>query len=215
MRIKIEAKILSKASDLMSYNHEMYSMIVENLSKDIAEKNHAKEKFLRTFTFSGPFLDNKKVHFYMSGEDSIIRNFLSNIINKESFRIGNIDCKLLSILYLDAVNFNEKLKFKGRIIVNEIKDGEVTLSTDMNFIAKRIPQIIRDKFRQIHGFYPEDTFNVDIISLNKKFCRYKDQYLYSYNMIFTARGSSELIKLMYQLGAGENTASGHGFLWQI
>ena len=132
------------------------------------------------------------------------RNIIS-IINND--RIFNIKQRLF--------DFNEKLKFKGRIIVNEIKDGEVTLSTDMNFIAKRIPQIIRDKFRQIHGFYPEDTFNVDIISLNKKFCKYKDQYLYSYNMIFTARGSSELIKLMYQLGAGENTASGHGFLWQI
>lgn len=93
MRIKVYGQIIEKTKiEKTNYNHEIQSMILNKLSPKTAQKLHKKEKFFRLLTFTNICIDRNKgnAHFYMSGEDILINEFIQNIIHDNVIRIDDM-----------------------------------------------------------------------------------------------------------------------------
>ena len=217
MRVKIEGKIIEQYNyNNFNLNHETYSMILSNINTNRAKKIHAKKRFKRLFTFSKLFANMNNVHLYVSGEDELVKELVNYIMCNQLIRIGD---KVISVTNLQPLNIALEKKnsytFKTNIIVNEMENGRVSLSKDKEYIKKRINEIAKDKYEDIHGRKTNENIEVNIVSSKQRYTRYKNHHLNSYDMVLNLKGSDELINLIYNVGVGENTASGHGLMWEV
>lgn len=217
MRIKISGNIVENDNpNKTNYNHEIYSMILTNISTERAKRIHEKRRFKRLFTFSDVYINKDKLHLYISGQDELIKDFINNIMFNQMVRIGDKVVVITSIEPLEnQLKEKECYTFKTKFIVNEKEDDKVCLSKDEEYIKKRISDIIRDKYNETNGSNINDNLNVKIIKTRHTYTKYKDHHLNSYKATLQVSGNKDLINLMYNLGVGENTASGHGFVWEV
>jgi CRISPR-associated endoribonuclease Cas6 len=217
MRIKLQGTIIEGQTSIKtSYNHEMYSMILTNISTERAIRIHEKKRFKRLFTFSNLYIVDNKVHFYVSGQDELIKDFINCIMFNQIIRIGDRVINITNIEPLkNLLETKQEYIFKSNFIVNEMENNKVCLSKNNDYIIKRISDIARDKYKEIFNEEIQDKLNVEIIKSKHKYTRYKNHYLNSYQMLLKIKGDKRLIDLIYNLGIGENTASGHGFVWEV
>lgn len=217
MRFKLEGKIIEEFDfKETSLNHEIYSMILSNTNTETAKKIHSKKKFKRHFTFSRLYINEKNIHLYIAGEDNLMKELINYMMFNQIIRIGD---KVISITNLQPLNNKlknkEEYNFKTNLIVNEMEDGKVSLSKDFEYIKRRINEIAKAKYKEIYDVDVAESIEVEILSSEKRYIRYKNHHLNSYKMLFKLKGSYELINLIYNVGSGENTASGHGLLWEV
>lgn len=217
MRIKISGNIVENDNpNKTNYNHEIYSMILTNISTERAKRIHEKKRFKRLFTFSDVYINKDKLHLYISGHDELIKDFINNIMFNQMVRIGDKVVVITSIEPLEnQLKEKECYIFKTKFIVNEKENDKVCLSKDEEYIKKRISDIIRDKYNEMNNSSINDNLNVKIIKVRHTYTKYKDHHLNSYKAMLQISGNKDLINLMYNLGVGENTASGHGFVWEV
>lgn len=217
MRLKITGKIIEESNtNKTSYKHEMYSMFLTNISTERAKRIHEKKRFKRLFTFSNLYIVDNQVHFYVSGQDELLKDFINCIMFNQIIRIGDKVINITNIEPLkNKLDDKEEYLFKSNFIVNEMENNKVSLSKDNDYIIKRISQIAKDKYKEIFNEEINTNINVEIIKSKHKYTRYKDHYLNSYQSILKLTGDKRLIDLIYNVGIGENTASGHGFVWEV
>lgn len=217
MRLKLIGKIIEDLDkDNTSLNHETYSMILANINTKMAKRLHTKDRFKRLFTFSRVYINGDSLHLYISGEDNLMKDFINYLMFNQMIRIGNKVILINAINPLkNKVNEKELYTFKANLIVNEKENGKVCLSKDFDYIRKRINEIATDKYKEIYHKDPEGSIETTIIQAKKTYTRYKNHYLNSWKMIFNLKGDYELINLIYNVGIGENTASGHGLMWEV
>lgn len=215
MRIKLSGKIIENSNkQKTNYNHEIYSMILSNISTSRATEIHTKKRFKRLFTFSNLYLNRDEVHFYISGEDTLIKDFINGIMFNQMIRIGDKVIYVKNIEQLENKLDKDSVIIKTDFIVNEMENGKVCLSKDKKYIENRIYQIAKDKYNEIYN-KDCDGLIVDILSMNHKYTKYKNHHINYYRSIIKLSGDKELINLIYNVGIGENTASGHGFVWEV
>lgn len=199
-----------------NYNHEIYSMFITNVSMERAKRIHEKKRFKRLFTFSNLYIKDNEIHFYVSGQDEIIKDFINCIMFNQIVRIGD---KVVTITNIEPLvnKLNEKQEYilKSNFIVNEMENGKVCLSKNKDYITRRISEIIKDKYKEIYQEDIQSNLEVEILKYKHKYTKYKDHHLNSYDSILKVRGDKRLIDLLYNVGVGENTASGHGFVWEV
>lgn len=214
MRLLLQGEIIENGNpNKTNYNHEMYGMILTNISTTRAKKIHTKARFKRLFTFSNLYVVNRQAHFYISGEDELIQDFINCIMLNQLVRIGDKVISINNITPLKTkLNANSAI-IKSDFIINEMDNGKVCLSTNLDYISKRIVQIAIDKYKEIYGDELSEL-KAEILKTNKKYTKYKDHHLNSYKGLIKLEGDSRLIDLIYNVGLGENTASGHGFVWE-
>ena len=217
MRCKIEGKIIEQFDpSKTSLNHETYSMILSNVNTERAKQIHCKKRFKRLFTFSRIFINGDKIHLYVSGEDEFLKEFINYILCNQIIRIGD---KVISVTNLQPLNNKLAKKdeyiFKRNIIVNEKENGKVCLSKDFDYIKRRINEIAKAKYTDVYGKENEQNIEVEILKSKQRYIRYKDHHLNSYDMVYKIKGNYDLINLIYNVGCGENTASGHGLMWEV
>lgn len=217
MRIKLQGVVIEgQSSNKINYNHEMYSMILTNINTERAKRIHEKKKFKRLFTFSSLYIIDNRVHFYVSGQDELIKDFINCIMFNQIIRIGNRVINITNIEPLqNKLNEKQEYIFKSNFIVNEMENGKVCLSKDKEYIIKRISDIAKDKYKEIYNEDIKNELNIEIINAKHKYTKYKDHHLNSYQTTLKVNGDKRLIDLIYNLGIGENTASGHGFVWEV
>lgn len=215
MRIKLLGKIIENSNkQKTNYNHEIYSMILSNISTDRATEIHTKKRFKRLFTFSNLYLNKDEVHFYISGEDTLIKDFINGIMFNQMIRIGDKVIYVNNIEQLGDKLNKDNIVIKTNFIINEMENGKVCLSKDKKYIENRIYQIAKDKYNEIYN-KDCDRLIVDILSMNHKYTKYKNHHINYYRGVIKLSGDKELINLIYNVGIGENTASGHGFVWEV
>jgi len=217
MRINLQGTIIEGQSSIKTnYNHEMYSMILTNISTERANYIHEKKRFKRLFTFSNLYISDNKVHFYVSGQDELIKDFINCIMFNQMVRVGD---RVISITNIEPMKNSLETKkeyiFKSNFIVNQKENDRVCLSKDMGYVMKRISDIVKDKYKEIYKEEINENLNVEILNSKQKYTKYKDHHLNSYQATLKVRGNKKLIDLLYNVGIGENTASGHGFVWEV
>lgn len=217
MRLKITGKIIEESNmNKISFNHEMYSMFLTNISTERAKRIHEKKRFKRLFTFSNLYIVEKNAHFYVSGQDELIKDFINCIMFNQIIRIGDKVINITNIEPLkNKLDDKQEYLFKSNFIVNEMENNKVCLSKNNDYIVKRISQIAKDKYKEIYDEEINTDINVEIVKSKHKYTRYKNHYLNSYNSILKIKGDKRLVDLIYNIGVGENTASGHGFVWEV
>lgn len=217
MRAKIIGQLIENVNtNKTNYNHEMYSMILANIDTKRASKLHAKTKFKRLFTFTNLYIKNNMAHFYISGEDDFIKDFINGIMRSQLIKIGDKVLNITSIQDISSeIKEKEEYYLKTRFIVNEMENGKVCLSKNKEYIQKRIFEIIKSKYEEIYSTEINEEIKVNLITMNKKFTKYKNHHINSYESVIKIQGSNRLVNLLYNVGIGENTATGHGFVWEV
>lgn len=217
MRIKVTGLIIENNDvNKTNYNHEVYSMILSNLNIERAKRIHTKTKFKRLFTFTQPYINNDKVHFYLAGEEELIKDFINGIIRNQLIKIGGKVINIISVNELDnKVKVKEEYYFKSKFIVNEMENGKVCLSNNKKYIEERINRIAKDKYKDLYNEEIKDNLSVEILSMNRKFNKYKNHHINCYDSVVKIKGNNKLVNVIYNVGMGENTASGHGFMWEV
>lgn len=217
MRVKVIGNIIENRDPSKSnYNHEIYGMILANINTDKAKEIHTKKRFKRLFTFTPLYIKEGKAHLYISGEDTLIKDFINGIISNQLIRIGG---KVINITSVEDIGCKVKEKdnyyFRSKLIVNEMENGKVCLSKNKEYIERRLAKIAKDKFSEIKGNPLDKDIKVEIITFTKRYCKYKNHHINYYDTVLKIKGSNEIVNLIYDVGLGENTATGHGFAWEV
>lgn len=223
MRIVVYGNIIenNQINFSTNFNHQIYSTFLNNINIETAKRLHKKGKegrFKRLFTFSTLYIKDSNVHFYVAGEDNLIKDFINNIVKNQIINIDNIIINVTKIDQLENLKEKESYNFKTDFIVNERQNGlkgKACLSKDFDYIKERINQIAKDKYKDIYGEDIEENINVKFLDCKKVYTTYKNFHLNSYKAKVQLSGSFKLINLIYQVGLGENTSSGHGFCWEM
>ena len=68
-------------------------------------------------------------HFYISGEDDFIKDFINGIMRSQLIKIGDKVLNIISIQDISSeIKEKEEYYLKTRFIVNEMENGKVCLS---------------------------------------------------------------------------------------
>ena len=217
MRVYVGGIIIEDENKITTdFYHETYSMFLNNISTERARKIHEKKRFKRLFTFTRLYINDPEVHFYVSGEDEIINEFINTLMFNQLIRIGDKVINVNKIELLDdTLQEKKQYIFKSKFIVNEKEDNKVCLSKNLLYVKKRIGDIARDKYKEIYGVEINNDIEVEFINIKREFTKYKNHHINYYNAELKLRGNRKLINLIYNVGLGENTATGHGFVWEV
>lgn len=87
------------------------------------------------------------------------------------------------------------------------------LCTNVDIVKERLIKNSLDKCKQLGV-----TGNLDIEFIGqqtKAVKRYKDGHIFSHKGKLKLTGDYDIINTIYNVGIGENTFSGHGFMWEV
>lgn len=214
MRIKIIGSIIEKSKPhKTNYRHETYSALINKMSPELAEQIHSKQKFFRLLTFSNVYIKDKQAHFYIVGEDTLVQDIINHLIFDNWIRIDDM---VLEVYIEPLLQLQPKqiYKFKSDLIVNISQNNKCVLCQDMDYIEKRLKEITLNKAKQLNII--KNNINIKILDSKKKFSRYKNHHIESWQCVLQVKGDYELVNMLYSTtGIGENTASGHGLMWEV
>lgn len=215
MRIKVSGNIISKTNlNKNNYHHGTYAMILDNINNNLADEIHDQcSKKYRLFTFSNIHIKDEKFHFYISGLNSIVTSFIESIEKSNIVRIEDMILAINKISPCKELIKKDKYLFKGNIIATEVVDGKkklLVLDKDINSKLKFVSQ------RKLKSMGIDANIEFDILKKTIRTSQYRrGVHIKSYNIMLLVSGEYEAIKAIYEVGVGENTASGHGLLWEV
>lgn len=213
MRVKVEGSIVEKTKPCKTnYTHETYSMILNNLTPMRSERLHEKVKRFRFLTFTNIYIMENKVHFYVAGEDNLMKDFIQHIMFNQMIRIDDMVINIKSISPLPNLPTKDIYKFKTKLVINVNKNGKTQLCEDMDIVKERVIKNTLSKAKTL-GI---DGKIRDIVIHNPKHNieKYKNGHINSWRCIVEMDCDYDIANMVYNVGLGENTASGHGFLWE-
>ena len=218
MRIRIQGEIIEKANlQKWNYTHGIYSMIMNHFPYQVAEKFHKKHKFIRLLTFSDiyftPFDSNPgAIHFYVAGQDSLINEFVENVSKSILVRIEDMVVAIRKITPLPPLIQKEKYLFKSRVIINISKDGKTLLLDDIPAVEERLR---RNAIKKANLLGKDGDITFRLINPIKNVEQYKNGHIFSWKCKLEVQGDYDVVNTIYEVGCGENTATGHGFLFEV
>lgn len=217
MRIKIEGTVISKSiADKKNYNHELYSAIIQHLSPEVGAKFHQKDRELRLFTFTDVYLtkisrDEMLFHVYIAGEDTLLMNLIQGLRDSELFWLGDMCVGIDQIKEIHSLKKQNSYLFKTKVIINNPHNQEQRLMQDIEEFERRLRLNTLKKAEKL-GITGDINFRVIQPKVNVE--QYKQGHIFSWKCLLDVRGDFELVEMIYQVGVGENTATGHGFLFE-
>lgn len=215
MRIKISGNIISKTNiNKNNYHHGIYSMILDNIDENFASNIHNQDsKEYRLFTFSNVYIKEDKFHFYISGADYIINSFIENIEKNNIVRIEDMVLAINKISPCKNLIKKDKYLLKGKVIATEVIDGKKRLLVSDEAINNKLKLVAQGKLKAM-GVGGDVQF--DILKKIIKTSKYRQgAHIKSYDVLLLVSGEYDAIKTIYEIGVGENTASGHGLMWEV
>lgn len=196
-------------------------------------------KKFKLFTFSSLFPDfykirgkemiiaPGKINFYIGSlKNEFIMNFASGIFSNHILRIGRASFLISQVEAIPTPKFATTMKFKclspvvattKQEINGAIKPRDCQLE-DKKY-AENIIQNLKTKYELIYdkpfsngdltiSFKPEDVEKYK----KGKLIYYKNTFVKGFLCPFEATGSSELMEIMWELGAGEKNSGGFGMV---
>lgn len=215
LRIKISGDIISKTNiNKNNYHHGTYAMILDNIDDNLATNIHNQDsKEYRLFTFSNIYMKEDKFHIYISGADSIINSFIENIEKNNIVRVEDMVLAINRITLCKQLIKKDKYLLKGKIIATEVIDGKKKLLASDKNINDKLEFVAKGKLEAI-GI--DGNIQFDILKKTIKTSKYRqDAHIKSYDVLLLVSGEYDAIKTIYEVGIGENTASGHGLMWEV
>lgn len=218
MRIRVDGIIQEKKQeDKRNYTYGIYAMILSKLRNGTAKKYHTKNKEMRLFTFTNVYIYPPKenvqnAHLYIAGEDSIINQFIQGITKNPSMSVDDMIIDAKSISILPELPQREKYLFKTKVIINIPLNNKTVLLEDIPLVEKRLRA---NAIRKANLLGKHGDIKLKIINPEKCVEKYRKGHIFSWKCFLEVTGDYDVINTIYQCGAGENTASGHGFLWEI
>ncbi|MBC6003623.1 MAG: CRISPR-associated endoribonuclease Cas6 [Paeniclostridium sordellii] len=215
MRIKVSGDIISKTNiNKNNYHHGTYAMILDKIDENLAHNIHNQDsKEYRLFTFSNIYMKENKFHIYISGSDNIINSFIVNIERNNIVRVEDMVLAINRITPCKELIKKDKYLLKGKIITTEVVDGKKKLLVSDKDINTKLKLVSQGKLKSMGV---DGDIQFDILKKNIKTSKYRQGvHIKSYDVLLLVSGEYEAIKTIYEVGIGENTASGHGLLWEV
>lgn len=220
MRLKIIGEILQKTNiHKRNYTHGTYSMIMQHLKPETAQRFHQKNKEIRMFTFSNLYMpihlrhDGKDpVHFYIGGTDELMEELIQGFERNPIIRIEDVLIALKKIELDKELLPQDSYLFKSKVIINIPKDGKARLLEDIPEVEERLQRNSLKK-AELLGIKGDISFR--LINPVKHVEQYKNGHIFSWKCFMEVKGDYEVVKTIYEVGCGENTATGHGLLFPV
>lgn len=215
MRIIIIGEIIEKRLPKKSnYGYEIYSMIMNNLDKELVNEFHKKNKKYRYLSFSNVYIKENNGHFYVVGKNDIVKSLIEHLVANMVIRLGDMIIKITKIMPIDELKEKDKYLFRTNLIVNISKNQNCVLSNEFDYIEKRLKEIAINKAKKCG--IDKSNLDFEIINPIHKINKYKDGHINSWKCFLKVTGDYELVNFLYTTsGVGENTATGHGLLWEV
>lgn len=219
MRIKINGSLLEKTvPDKSNYSYCIYQMILNNLEQDCINNFNIRQKNMRLFTFTNIYMPklpqiNDNLHFYISGEDSIINQLINSITTSRNLSIGDMKINVSDIKQLKELERKDHYLFKSNIVINIPQNNKTVLLENLALIEGRLRA---NAVKKANLFGIDGDVHFSIADCPQKCVeQYKSGHVFSWKCLLQVKGDYDVINTIYNCGAGENTATGHGFLWEV
>lgn len=218
MRLKIQGNIVEKTNlNKWHYTHGTYSMIMNQLSPKMAKLFHGDNKLLRLLTFSDIFFtprfsDKGKIHFYIAGEDSLIQEFVESVCKNLLIRIEDMVITVTKIDLLPPLVEKNMYLFKSKVIINIPQNGKVRLLSDIPQVEERLKE---NAIKKANVLGKTGQISFKLINPVQNVEQYKNGHIFSWRCKLEVEGDYDVVNTIYEVGCGENTASGHGFLFEV
>jgi CRISPR-associated endoribonuclease Cas6 len=220
MRVKITGEILQKTNrDKRNYTHGIYAMIMQHLKPETAQRFHQKNKEIRLFTFSNLYIPKKlnhdgkdPVHFYIGGTDEFMEELIEGLVKAYLIKIEDVNIVIKKIEPEEELKPQPSYLFKSKVVVNIPKDGKNQLLDDIPAVEERLR---RNAIKKANLLGRDGDISFRLINPVKHVERYKNGHIFSWKSLIEVKGDYEVVKTIYEVGCGENTATGHGMLFQV
>ena len=218
-RYMVQMSIIEKTKEeKTNYFHETYSAILNKISVEKANKLHQNKKFFRFLTFTNIFIDknNRTAHFYVAGIDDLMDDFVAHASFDNLMRIDDMVVSITKIIPLDNLKEKETYLMKSDLVINNL-DPELKrprLCEDEKQLEERLQINIIKKCNTL-GIEINQMPKVKILKKSKRINKYKAGHIFSWKCLLEIKADYEVVNAIYSVGIGENTSTGHGFMWEV
>jgi len=218
MRIRIDGVILTKEKpQKRNYTHGIYAMLMEQLKPETAEWFHQNNREIRLLTFTNVYIhgsgrEGDKVHLYVAGKEEWIQEIIEGMVRHEFIRIEDMTIAVQKITPLPPLAKKDAYLFKTKVILTYPHQRPKRLIEDLDMAERRLHKTILNRAKKV-GI--EGEVRARMVMPQRHVEAYKKGHIHSYKTLLEVRGDYDVIATMYEYGVGENTASGHGFLFEV
>lgn len=214
MRIKIEAKIIEKSKpNKRNYTHETYSMLINNMSQENAVKFHQNKQDYRYITFTNIFINKDRAHFYVSGKDNLILDLLKHITFVQIVRIDDMVIKIEKVEELPDLPVRDSYKFKTSVVTYKSTGVGTAFNDNIPCAQNQIANNTKRKAEKL-GIKGEIR-SVKLVNTKIAVSKYKSGNIFSHKGQVHIDCDYAIAEMIYNVGLGEKTTTGHGFLWEV
>lgn len=221
MRILIKGSIYQKPLYKEGVpNHSLYAMLMNRLPIEMSKKAHEHKKNHCLFTYSSMNVDFVKetFQFYFSAQNEVVENLIESFETDILFRVGNYYMKVSAIDLMPELEEKSSYLFKGKVLIS---NGSRELITNIKEMEKFLSFYAENKLTElelnpdvkfvIYDSKPTHTFykrkNTDGFNTDKAL-------IPGHYITVGVTGEYESVKMLYNIGFGQNTGTGNGMLWE-
>lgn len=218
MRIKIYFDLIDKPNTYERIpNNQVHGFLNHRLKNTYAKESHVKGH-LCLLTFSSPKIeyDKDRLAFIFSGPDDMAEELIISLRTSPLARIGKYSCQLHDIREIEPVDTSlGKVLLRGRVLMSNSDRSQPI--RDISQAETLLANVSENKLKKM-GINERLTFDVFRIDETTSYYAKKgpeDIHFPASHIVTSVSGSPEALDALLTFGAGQNTGSGNGMLWEV
>lgn len=200
-------------------NNQVHAFLLSRLPNKYSERAHTPGNHC-LFTYGSQNIDYERNRgsFIFSSLDEPVEDLIVSLRMNEMFRLGKYQCKLYDIREIDLPDTSlGNVLLRGRILLS-VGDRSRTIRKKEE-AELWLGNITENKLKEI-GINERLDFNLLRIRDTKLY--YKKQqneddngHLPAADVVMNVSGSQEALDTFLKFGAGQNTGTGAGMMWEV
>lgn len=222
MRILVEGMMYQKPTiEEKIPNHTLYAMLMNRLPTEMSKKAHENKKNHCFFTYMSIRIDFEKgtFRFYFSAQDDVAELVRQSFHSESMIRLGNYYMSMTTAEPLPQLEEKLSYLFKGKVLIS---NGKREMIKDVKEMEKYLGFYAENKLTEL-GLNPDVAFTIYNRKPTNTFYKRKngdgshtDKTLIPGHYITVGvTGEYESVKMLYDVGFGQNTGTGNGMLWEV
>lgn len=218
MRIKLYFDITDKPTTPERVpNNMVHSFLLNHLPPEVSERAHTKGKSC-LFHYNSPKIHYEKdrLSFFFSGSEELARALILSLRTSPIARLGRYHMNLHDIRIIDDVDTSSgRVLLRGRVLMSH---GDRSRPIrDREGAEKLLADVSENKLKEL-GINERLTFDVFKIDETTSYlCKKGKQetHLPASHIVTSVSGSPEALDALLMFGAGQNTGTGNGMMWEV
>ena len=200
-------------------NNQVHAFLLSRLPNQYSERAHTPGNHC-LFTFGSQNIDYERNRgsFIFSSLDETVEDLIVSLRMNEMFRLGKYQCKLYDIREIELPDTSlGNVLLKGRILLS-VGDRSRTIR-EKEEAELWLGNIAENKLTEI-GI--EERLEFDVLRIRDTKMYYKktlnendNGHLPAADVVMNVSGSQKALDTFLKFGAGQNTGTGAGMMWEV